>query len=108
MLNQFEIKLENICFFLQNNGYPESAINISIRQKTACVNSKLKEAPKGCPVYLKLFWTGKIFLKLGNQIKMTNSKAIMQLNLVSFFCEKNATSNSLRFMRILAMISEEC
>ena len=67
---------------------PESVINISIRQKTARVNSKLKNELKECPVYLKLFWLTKIFLRFGNYAKSTTSKAIMRSNLVTFFYEE--------------------
>ena len=37
------LKLENSCSVLQDNRYPETVINISIREKIAHVNSKLKE-----------------------------------------------------------------
>ena len=40
LFNQLETKLENVCSVLQK--HPESVINISIKQKFARVNSKLK------------------------------------------------------------------
>ena len=77
---------------LETNRYLKSVINISIRQKTVNVYSKLKKAPKGCLVYQKLSWLGKIFrleiwlnhIKIGNHIKCIDSKAMMQSKLMSF------------------------
>ena len=47
-------KLEDIPLDQLGGEYKnkESVINISIRQKTASANSKLKEASKTCPIYL--------------------------------------------------------
>ena len=58
-------------------------------------------------VYPKLSYTDKIFLKFGNRVKSTSSKA-KRANLVSFLHKKNATSCPLKFLWILAMIPEEC
>ena len=60
--NYLETKLETICSVLHYNSYPESIINVSIRQKTARVNSKLiKALSKRCPVYQKLFLSKQNF-----------------------------------------------
>ena len=53
---------------------------ISIGQKTARANSKWKEIPKNSLLNLKLFCLDKIFLKFGNEIKSTDSKALLQSN----------------------------
>ena len=75
---------------MQDNQYPVSLINISIRQKTPCANSKFKKIPKMMPCLPYAFLAQSNFL-LGNKVKSIDSKAVMQLNLVSFFVD--ATSN---------------
>ena len=94
---------------LQDNRYPESIFVILFRQKTARVNSKLKEVPKECSVYLKLFCFSKIFFKFGNQVKSTDSKATFEPRVIISTLKKQKRDQ--QFVKIsmdLAMITVEC
>ena len=101
LLNKLETKLENICSVLQDDRYPESMINISIKQKASRINSTSTEVPKKYPVNIMFSWLGKIVLKFENQVQCTIGKAIMLLNLVSFCYKKNASRNTLRYCEFL-------
>ena len=59
--------------------YRERVNNSSIRQKTARVNFKLKEVPKRFPIYFKALLAGQIFSSVGNQVKSTDSKAMIMI-----------------------------
>ena len=67
--SKLQHELENISSILQNNGYPESIIQITMSKKIALFNCKPKERPQKCPVYLKLPWIGKISLNFEKQTK---------------------------------------
>ena len=61
LLSQLETKFKNICSILQDNKYPQTVINISIKQKTVRVNSKLREVPKRMPFMPLAFLARKNF-----------------------------------------------
>ena len=48
--SKLQHELENISFILQNNGYPETIIQITMSKKIALFNCKPKEGPQKCPV----------------------------------------------------------
>ena len=67
--SKLQHELENISSSLQNNGYPESIIQITISKKIALFNCKPKEGLQKCSVYLKFSWIGKISLNFEKQTK---------------------------------------
>ena len=68
--SKLQHELENISSILQNNGYPESIIQITISKKIVLFNRKPKVGPQKCPVYLKLPWIGKISLNFEKKSKI--------------------------------------
>ena len=66
--SKLQEKIKQISSILQHNSYPV-VINSSIRNKISRFNLEPKEGPQRCPVFFKLPWTGKIFLKFESQIK---------------------------------------
>ena len=64
-------KLDNIRSILVKNGYPEFLIDLRISKKLLCFQQSTKEGPKKCPVYLKLPWIGKNFLKFERKTKLS-------------------------------------
>ena len=59
-------------------------------------------------IYFKLSWLAKFCFKFGNQVKSAVSKSYNVIEpRVIFFCKKNATSDPIKFLRILVVISEE-
>ena len=74
---------------LKQNGYPEIVINSSILNKIFCFNLELKEGPQKCPVYLKLSWIEKFFLKFESQIKSAIQKSYGAVDLLIIFLARN-------------------
>ena len=72
--SKLQEELNQIRSILLQNGYPEIVINSSIKNKISRFNFEPKEGPQRCPVYLKLPWIGKIFLKFEIQIKSAVQK----------------------------------
>ena len=65
--SKLQHELENIRSILQNNGYPERIVQITISKKITLFNGKPKEGPQKCPVYLNLLWVGKTSLNFEKQ-----------------------------------------
>ena len=63
-------ELDNICSIVVENGCPEFLIDFRIFKKLLRFKRNAKERSKKCPVYLKLPWIGKNFLKFDRKIKL--------------------------------------
>ena len=87
--SKLQKELNQIRSILQQNGYPEIVINSSIKNTISRFNLEPKEGPQRCPVYVKLPWIGKIFLKFESQIKSAVQKCYGAVEPHVLFSTKN-------------------
>ena len=90
--SKLQEELNHFRSILQQNGYPEIVINSSIRNKISRFNLEPKEGPQKCPVYLKLPWIAKIFLKFESEIKSAVQKCYGAVDLHVSFSRKKLLS----------------